>query len=298
MLNDYEKEINKAAVELVQDDYSLLLNRGEHFSKAKEVVRNGNYQFKKGFSRSKHARDQTSKVANNVPSRQNTCSDDRRARIVQLTEQIKEVEHQIMVKEKCKVKPESVHDYLLCDRMSSEKRKLLQEQATVENELKLIQRKEKKSQWYHQKPTTGKTTPKSNEISSKNKNQSQQNLRTIFTSSYEAPKSVFESPIVIDKENVITSLLISQSTVSVMNPVLVQSASNVESSSVSQSTVSVINPVLVQSASNVESSSVSQSAVSVVNQVLAQSTNNVACSSVKQLAVSTVSHRMEEKADF
>ena len=48
LLNDYEKEISKAAIELVQDDYSLLLNnRGELFNKAKEIVRNGNYQFKK-----------------------------------------------------------------------------------------------------------------------------------------------------------------------------------------------------------------------------------------------------------
>ena len=142
LLNDYVKEINKAAIELVQDDYSLLLNRGELFNKAKEIVRNGNYQFKKGYSRSKHATDQTTK-GSSVPSRQNTCSDDRKARIVQLTEQIKEVKHQITVKEKRKVKAESVPDYLLCDRMSTEKRKLLPEQATLENELKLIQRRAK-----------------------------------------------------------------------------------------------------------------------------------------------------------
>ena len=156
LLNDYEKEINKAAIELVQDDYSLLLNRGELFNKAKEIVRNGNYQFKKGYSRSKHATDQTTKEPSSVPRRQNTCSDDRKARIVQLTEQIKEVKHQIAVKEKQKVKAESVHDYLLCDRMSTEKRKLLSEQATLENELKLIQRKEQKSHWYHQKPRLAK----------------------------------------------------------------------------------------------------------------------------------------------
>ena len=289
LLNDYEKEINKAAIELVQDDYSLLLNRGELFNKAKEIVRNGNYQFKKGYSRSKHATDQTTKGASSVPRRQNTCSDDRKARIVQLTEQIKEVKHQIAVKEKRKVKAESVHDYLLCDRMSTEKRKLLSEQATLENELKLIQRKEQKSHWYHQKPKTGKTTSKSNQTSSKNnKNQSKQNLHAFFTPSGQVPKSVFESPVVIEEHNVVTSPLISQSVVSIVDPVLVQSASNVESSSVSQSVVSIVDPVLVQSASNVESSSVSQSVVSIVDPVLVQSASNVESSSVSQSVVSIV----------
>ena len=117
-----------------------------------------------------------------------------------------------------------------------------------------------KSHWYHQKPKTGKTTSQSliKLAQKNNKNQSKQNLHASFTPSGQVP-------VVIEEHSVVTSLLISQSVVSIVDPVLVQSTSNFESSSVSQSVVSIVDPVLFQSANNVERSSVSQSIVSIAS---------------------------------
>ena len=99
---------------------------------------------------------QISNTTNGIPSPKNTRSSDRSARIIHLSEQIEEVKNQIILKERRRVKAETVRDYSVCDSLSTEKRKLLSEKGIFENELRLLERKEQKSLWYHSKKTEKK----------------------------------------------------------------------------------------------------------------------------------------------
>ena len=67
--------------------------------------------------------------------------------MLKITEQLQVINDQIMIKEKHKSKAEQVKDYQLCDKLLNEKKKFLSEKRTLESEMKLLQRKEQKSNW-------------------------------------------------------------------------------------------------------------------------------------------------------
>jgi hypothetical protein len=173
LLKPYEKAINEASKELVTIEPSLMFDRNVLFEKSRQKVRKDGYVFKKGFSRSK-CNQQTS------PSLQpkNTLSDDRRTRILKITEQLQVINDQIVVKEKRKSKAEQVKDYQLCDRLLNEKKQLLSEKRTVESEMKLLQCKEQKSTWYYSKK---KVNSAANHSKPTNKDGSQTSLHSYCT---------------------------------------------------------------------------------------------------------------------
>ena len=146
LLRSYEKAVNDAARELVTTDPSLMFDRNALFEKSRQKVRKDGYVFKKDFSRSKFHQSAS-------PSLQpkNTLSNDRKTRMLKITEQLQVINDQIMIKEKRKSKAEQVKDYQLCDKLLNEKKKLLPEKLTLESEMKLLQRKEQKSNWCYSK---------------------------------------------------------------------------------------------------------------------------------------------------
>ncbi|CAB3996225.1 ngfi-a-binding 1-like [Paramuricea clavata] len=153
LLKPYEKAINAASEELVTMNPSLIFDRSALFEQARQNVRECGYVFKKGFSRSKH--NQTEPPSSKP---KNTLSDDRKTRILKITEQLQVINDQIVVKEKRKLKAEQVKDYQLCDRLLNEKKQLLSEKQTLESEMKLLQRKEHKSACYYSKKTKVNST--------------------------------------------------------------------------------------------------------------------------------------------
>ncbi len=101
---------------------SLIFDRSALFEQTQQDVRECGYVFKKGFSMSNH--NQTERPSSKP---KNTLSDDRKTRILKITEQLQVINDQIVVKEKHKLKAEQVKDYQLCDRLLNEKKQLLSE---------------------------------------------------------------------------------------------------------------------------------------------------------------------------
>ena len=112
--------------------------------------RASSYQFKKGKSCSKKLSPQSSPSSTPV-TRKKMDSELRRTRIKELEEDLKQLDQQIMFKEKCRDQAESVRNYKLCDLLTEEIGKLKSTSRETFNELKLFQKKEKQAKWYLEK---------------------------------------------------------------------------------------------------------------------------------------------------
>ena len=69
----------------------------------------------------------------------------------ELEKDLKQLDQQIMFKEKCRDQAESVRNYKLCDLLTEEIGKLKSTRRETFNELKLFQKKEKQAKWYLEK---------------------------------------------------------------------------------------------------------------------------------------------------
>ena len=192
LLKLYEKAVNDAVRELVTTDPSLMFDRNALFEKSRQKVREDGYVFKKGFSRSKFHQSAS-------PSLQpkNTLSDDRKTRMLKITEQLQVINDQIMIKEKCKSKAEQVKDYQLCNKLLNEKKKLLSEKQTLEYEMKLLQCKEQKSNWYYSKKKVNSTADHAKPNSKDYK--SQTSLHSYCTAA--TPTNLPQQSVYIDLDN-------------------------------------------------------------------------------------------------
>ena len=74
-----------------------------------------------------------------------------RGRNKELEEDLKQLDQQIMFKEKRRDQAETVRNYKLCDELTEDVGKLKTARREAFNELKRFQRKEKRARWYHEK---------------------------------------------------------------------------------------------------------------------------------------------------
>ena len=84
-------------------------------------------------------------------ARKKIDSEMRRTRMKELDEDMKQLDQQIMFKEKRRDQAESVRNYKLCDLLTEEIGKLKGTRRETSNELKLFQRKEQQAKWYLEK---------------------------------------------------------------------------------------------------------------------------------------------------
>ena len=138
---------------------SLLMrgNRGKLLEKSRESVHDEGYSYKKGKSRAKRL---YSSSSSDTPKRKKMNASMRTDVIRELEEDKKDIERQILVKEKRRDQAESVRNYKLCDEIMNEISKLKTVLREKTHQLKLLLQKESKSKWYHKrKPShTGGST--------------------------------------------------------------------------------------------------------------------------------------------
>ena len=148
-LTEYEIAINAASLKLSQEDPSLLVHRDKLFEKARGKVREDGFKFKKGLSRSKSVTDTSDGKKNELTVKSvKTSSYDRKHRLEQIEKELDETQKAIKIKEHRRNKAQSVKNFSLCDTLSTEIRSLLSEKGTLEQEQRILKRKEGQSNWY------------------------------------------------------------------------------------------------------------------------------------------------------
>jgi len=145
-LAQYHHRMNAAAQEICLKNPSMLTRRGDLQLAAQQAVLQSGYQFRKGHSRSK-------KLAGNEPKpkKLKVDKDLRAKRIQELKEDIKDCKQRIDFKEKRCEAASAVKNYKACDSLTEEIVALKARRREFEAELKLFERKEQKSKWYHRR---------------------------------------------------------------------------------------------------------------------------------------------------
>lgn len=174
------------------------------------------YTFKKGFSRSVSADNNRQKETKEC-KKEKTFKEERAIRHMELTEKIKETKNMIRYKTLRRDKCSAVKEWKACETLSGEIGKLLSEKGQLERELALLERKQKKSQWYEKRAsseTTSNETKKSKSSTSsattnKNAKQSSVDIRSAFGINTEISGST-TSPVVETAAVAITATTSSQ----------------------------------------------------------------------------------------
>lgn len=162
VLTPYQISVNEAAGKLALENPSLLDQRGILYEKAKEAVRGDScFVFKKGKSRSKSVEE-----VEPVPSKKQYTSDTfRKEHTAQLLEDIEGKQQQLKYKQLRQSKAQASKDWETCDKLQKEMATLRKEVFEAQKELKLFQRKEKKSKWYKKKANQSTGVTVSNQAS-------------------------------------------------------------------------------------------------------------------------------------
>ena len=150
VLTPYQISVNEAAGKLALENPSLLDQRGILYEKDKEPLRGEScFVFKKGKSRSKSFEE-----VGPVPSKKQYTSDTfRKEHTAQLLEDIEGKQKQLKYKQLRQSKAQASKDWEMFDRLQKEMATLRKEVFEAQKELKLFQRKEKKSKWYKKRQT-------------------------------------------------------------------------------------------------------------------------------------------------
>jgi hypothetical protein len=170
-LTDYEKAVNDASFQLAKDNSVLLSRRDELFKLAREKVRESGFKFKKGASRSKLAVPTTATAdSQETPhKRLKSTANERKHRLHQIQEELTELDKALKMKELRRNKAENVKNFMLCNTLSTEIRALLKEKRILENEKKVILRKERQADWYSNNKTTKTKQVEKGKISGQSK---------------------------------------------------------------------------------------------------------------------------------
>lgn len=116
-LNSYKKCINAAAYKLALGNPTLLCNRNELFTNARNRVHDDGYQYKKGQSRSIQVVPPTE---NSIAKRQKLDSYTRVQEMLELQSKINDIEKSIRFKESSCSVSEHAKNYKRCDELMEE----------------------------------------------------------------------------------------------------------------------------------------------------------------------------------
>ena len=214
----------------------LLESRQQLLEEARKKVDEGGYSYKKGKSRSKSF----TPTSDETPKRSVTTESIRQTRIVQLQEDIKDISDRLQYKMNRRDQAGAVHNYKLCDQLMEEITHLKHRRREYESELKMYDRKSKKSQWFKRKK---KTPPLSRTLSSHYSSSSAESStpshsvsappRDLVSSPSCEDRSQSETPIVIpgDCEGQSTPVSLSSSEVLSDSPPVPEDIVNSEHSS-------------------------------------------------------------------
>ena len=146
-LTDYRKRINEEAGKLALRSPSLLQNRAELQRLSQEKVHEGGYAYKKGKSRSKRFGPPESTPKR--PKKMNAGM--RHEWMTELEEDIKQINQQLIIKEKRRNQSEAVQNYKLCDEIMDEISHLKSTLREKTRERKALERKVYQANWYRKR---------------------------------------------------------------------------------------------------------------------------------------------------
>ena len=141
----YQKCINEAAAQLASAEPSLVMSRQKLLDRARDLVREGGYEFKKGKSRSKKLVQDTECAE---PKRPKTSEGLRIKRIKQLEDDVSDFNDRLQFKEKRRQQATNARNYKLCDQLTEEMSEIKHKKRACEQELESWKRKQHKSSWY------------------------------------------------------------------------------------------------------------------------------------------------------
>jgi hypothetical protein len=124
---------------------------GELFLKAKEMVREGGYKFKKGYSRSKGSSNEGSSSDEGVKKREKINKEEREKAMEDLKLLLKSLEDQLRVKQMRITKAKAMNDFKVADQLMDEVRNLLREKTDCDKQLLALEKKSSKSEWYRKR---------------------------------------------------------------------------------------------------------------------------------------------------
>lgn len=138
---------------------------GELFLKAKEMVREGGYKFKKGYSRSKGSRNESSSDEG-VKKRAKINKEERDKAIEDLKLLLNSLEDQLHVKQMRITKAKAINDFKVADQLMDEVKKLIREKTECNKQLLALEKKSSKSEWYRKRAHSKSTANESKDGSS------------------------------------------------------------------------------------------------------------------------------------
>lgn len=143
-LTDFEKRVNEESVKLATNNPSLLITRKQLMDLAKDKVYESGFMFKKGKSRAKRFVGECSETK----IRPKMDSEMRKSRLLEVSEDLKQVNQQILFKEKRRDQAETIRDYKLCDTLTQEIGELKLKRRSLKSEQKVLDRKSYQAAWY------------------------------------------------------------------------------------------------------------------------------------------------------
>lgn len=156
-------------------NFLLCLFTGNLLKLAREKVVSDGYLFAKGKSR---ARGSCESESQDAPKRKKTDINEREREITLLQENLSTLESRLKFKQQMLDKARSVSNFKQCDEISGDIITVRREKRVTESQLEALQKKQVKSQWYHDKKQ--KRKDKKGEAKGSNKNQHRQSTSSIL----------------------------------------------------------------------------------------------------------------------
>ena len=166
----YQQKVNEASFHLAMKDPSLLSSRQTLLERAREMVNESGYNFKKGKSRSKKLQDSDSEQSSKHCK---TSEALRTKRISQLNDDIKDFNDRLQFKEKRRQQATNSRNYKLCDQLTEEMSEIKQKKRECEHEVEIWKQKQRKSSWYKKKKGISSLSNSPNEVATESDASSQ-----------------------------------------------------------------------------------------------------------------------------
>ena len=144
-LTHYQQSVNKAAAELALEEPSLISSRQTLLDRARDLVRESGYEYKKGKSRSKKLITDTEITKPKRPkSSEALCNQ----RIKELEDDLTDFKDRLEFKGKRREQAINSRNFKLCDEITEEMSNIKHKMRSCSQELECWKRKQSQSLWY------------------------------------------------------------------------------------------------------------------------------------------------------
>lgn len=142
-LSTYHTAMNNAAEDLCLRNPSLLWQRGTLLERARKLVNESGYVYKKGQSRSKVLNPPAESTS--IAKRPKVGAQEREKRMAAVAEDLKDIADRLSFKEKRRLAAEASRNYKLCDELTEDMSSLKTRKRELEAEMACLTKKSKRA---------------------------------------------------------------------------------------------------------------------------------------------------------